>query len=239
MKLVRSLVFVWFSVVVAGMAIADRGADEDAIRKAMAGQPPLSIEPSVAEGWYEVVIGPHVVYMSGDGRYMLQGELIDVQQRVNLTEARRFEAQRAVLDNVGEDKMIVFEPEKKKRTITVFTDIDCGYCRKLHSEIDQYLDEGIEVRYLMYPRAGKDSESYRKAVAVWCAEDRNKALTVAKNNGALEMKTCDNPVDEHMQLATTMGLRGTPLIVTDYGEMLPGYVPAKKLSEVLKQHPVQ
>lgn len=222
---------------VAGLAVADRTADEQAIRKAMVGQSPTSIEPSVVQGWYEVVVGAHVVYMSADGRYMFQGELIDVQKRVSLTEPRRFEAQRMVLGKVSEDKMIVFTPKEKKRTITVFTDIDCGYCRKLHNEIDQYLNEGIEVRYLMYPRAGKNSDSYRKAVAVWCADDRNEALTVAKSNGPLEMQTCDNPVDEHMQLAATLGLRGTPLIVTDYGETLPGYVPAKKLSKHLEQNP--
>jgi hypothetical protein len=137
--------------------------------------------------------------MSADGRYMLQGELVDVQNRVSLTEPRRRQVTRTVIDAVGEDNMIVFKPEKVEHVVTVFTDIDCGYCRKLHNEMDQYLDEGIEVRYMMFPRAGVGSESYKKAVAVWCAEDRNGALTDAKNGKAVEMKSCDNPIDQHME----------------------------------------
>jgi len=131
--------------------------------------------------------------------------------------------------------MIIFKPEKVKHVVTVFTDIDCGYCRKLHGEMDNYLAEGIEVRYMMYPRAGAGSESYKKAVAVWCSDDRNAAMTRSKQGKALDMKTCDNPIDQHMQLVQQLGARGTPFIVLESGDTQPGYVPAKQLAKLLDQ----
>jgi thiol:disulfide interchange protein DsbC len=118
--------------------------------------------------------------------------------------------------------------------VSIFTDIDCGYCRKLHSELDSYLAEGIQVQYLFYPRAGKGSESYNKAVSVWCAKDRNAALTAAKKDQKVEAKTCENPIDEHMAIAADFDVKGTPMIVTDKGTIYPGYLPAKQLLEVLK-----
>jgi thiol:disulfide interchange protein DsbC len=133
--------------------------------------------------------------------------------------------------------MIVFKPKATQHVIYVFTDIDCGYCRKLHSEIDQYLKLGIEVRYLFFPRAGKDSDSYFKAVTVWCAKDRNAALTKAKSGENLARKQCDNPIDEHMALAEAMGANGTPMIVTEKGVIMPGYVPAEQLLKMLEEKP--
>lgn len=211
---------------------ADRSADEAAIRKALGNTGPASIQPSPVAGVYEVIIGPHVLYVSADGRYMFQGDLIDIKARSSLSAPRRREAVREVIDRLGSDSMIVFSPDKPRHHITVFTDIDCAYCRKLHSEIGNYLAKGIEVRYLFYPRAGVGSPSYKKAVAVWCAKDRKQALTDAKANKAIEMKTCDNPVDEHMKLAEALGLRGTPLIVLEDGSIQPGYVPADTLARV-------
>jgi len=232
-KATQTALFVLGLLCFSSYALADRSADQEAIRKALQGLKIDAIEPAPIAGFYEVVVGSQVVYVSGDGRYMLQGDLIDLNTRLSLTEPRRQAAQRALIESVGEDKMIVFKPEKVKHKVTVFTDIECGYCRKLHGEIDQYLDAGIEVRYLMYPRAGVGSSAYKKAVAVWCAEDRNSALTDAKAGKSIEMKTCDNPVDEHMELAMALGLRGTPFIVLESGQVQPGYVPAKQLARLL------
>ncbi|MCU0734872.1 MAG: thioredoxin fold domain-containing protein, partial [Methylotetracoccus sp.] len=125
--------------------------------------------------------------------------------------------------------------EKSKYVAYVFTDIDCGYCRKLHSEIKQYLDAGIEVRYLFYPRAGEGSDSFKKAVTVWCSDNRNQALTKAKKGEALPSKTCDNPISQHMAMGTQFGASGTPMIVTEKGTILPGYIPAPQLTQVLEQ----
>ena len=233
MKATQAALFLTALMLVSTSALADPSADRAAIRKALPGLQIDAIEPAPIAGFYEVVVGSHVVYVSADGRYMLQGDLIDLKTRLSLTEPRRREAQRAAIEAVGEDKMIIFKPEKVKHKVTVFTDIDCGYCRKLHGEMDQYLDAGIEVRYLMYPRAGAGSSAYKKAVAVWCAEDRNSALTDAKAGKSIEMKSCDNPVDEHMELAAALGLRGTPFIVLESGEVQPGYVPAERLARLL------
>ncbi len=222
-------------ILLPGAVFADRKADEAAIRQALGGNRADSIAPTPVAGIYEVLIGPHVVYVSADGRYMFQGELIDIQARNNLTAPRRREAVRGMLAGISKDEMIVFSPDKPRHHVTVFTDIDCAYCRKLHNQIDGYLARGIEVRYMMYPRAGVGSPSYKKAVAVWCARDRKQALTDAKANKAIPMKTCDNPVDRHMKIASRLGLRGTPMIVLEDGSIQPGYVPPKALARLLDQ----
>jgi thiol:disulfide interchange protein DsbC len=133
--------------------------------------------------------------------------------------------------------MVVFPPAgPTKHTVTVFTDIDCGYCRKLHQEIADYNQQGIKVRYLMYPRAGVGSESYNKAVWVWCADDRQDAITRAKRGEEIPHKTCANPVKEQFELGQTLGVRGTPSIILENGQMVPGYVPAAQLAQMLDEN---
>ena len=193
-----------------------------------------SIAETPVPGLYEVMMGPQVLYVSGDGRYMVQGRLVDLVEREDLTEPRQAEARRQAVEAVGEANMVVFAGDKADHTVTVFTDIDCGYCRKLHSQIDEYEDEGIRVRYVFYPRAGVKSESYKEAVSVWCSEDRNKAMTEAKAGRPIEEKTCDNPVQSHMELGELLGISGTPAIVLDNGDLVPGYVPPKRLAAIIK-----
>ena len=186
-------------------------------------------------GLYEFISGSKLYYVSEDGESFIEGSLIDVQNNKDLTAARLGEARIAELDKVGLNNMITFKPKKTKHAIYVFTDIDCGYCRKLHSEIDQYLNAGIEVRYLFFPRAGLGSDSYNKAVAVWCAKDRQAALTKAKQGEGIEMKQCDNPVQAHMKLGEDFGASGTPMIVTEKGTIIPGYVNAISLAQGLEK----
>ncbi len=226
---VLSLVACLFSL----NTFADDVAIKKAINKFMPQEKVDSIKPSEIHGLYEVKVGANIFYVSEEGKYLMQGQIFDTEAKKNLTEARMADVRKASLDKIGIGNMIVFKPEVSKHEISVFTDIDCGYCRKLHSEMDQYLAQGITVRYLFFPRAGKGSESYNKAVSVWCAADRQKALTAAKKNEALEAKNCDNPVDEHMQLGEEFGMSGTPMIVTDKGKLLPGYVPADRLAGIL------
>jgi thiol:disulfide interchange protein DsbC len=159
--------------------------------------------------------------------------LVDIAARTDLTEAKLGGARKQALEKLGQDKMIVFKAKINKYTVSIFTDIDCGYCRKLHSEIDQYLAEGITIQYLFFPRAGKGSDSYSKAVSVWCADDRKAALTAAKKGDTPPAKTCDNPVDQHMELAEEFEVKGTPMIVSAKGTIFPGYLPAKQLAEAL------
>lgn len=214
-------------------------ADEDAIRKSVAQLMPSieidSVKPSEIKGLYEITVGATILYVSEDGKYMLQGHLFDIEKRKDLTEVKLADTRKLAIEKLGEEKTIAFKSKNSKYKAFVFTDIDCGYCRKLHTEMDQYLAEGISVYYLFYPRAGKGSEAYNKAISVWCAKDRNQALTDAKNGKSLETKTCDNPIDEHMQLATEFEVRGTPMIVSEKGTIFPGYVPAKQLAKALSQ----
>jgi thiol:disulfide interchange protein DsbC len=227
------VVFVWLGIA-SFTTLASDATIKSAIEKSMPGAKVGTIRPSEIKGVFEVTIGASIYYVSEDGKYLLQGRLIDLANKVDLTEQKLSSTRKAALEKLGTDKMIVFKPKIGKYKVYVFTDIDCGYCRKLHSEIDQYLAEGIQIQYLFFPRAGKGSDSYHKAVSVWCAKDRNAALTAAKKDGSIENKTCDNPVDEHMQLAAEFDAKGTPLIVTENGNTFPGYLPAKQLLEALQ-----
>jgi thiol:disulfide interchange protein DsbC len=191
------------------------------------------LKPSPIPGLYEMVFGSRIAYVSADGQYMLMGELIDLEGRRNLTAMRRGSLVLKSIDALGEANMIVFGPAKPKRTLTVFTDVDCPYCARLHKEVPKLNQAGVKVRYLLYPRAGKGSETYNRSVAVWCAKDRAQAIAVAKSGGKLEMKTCTNPVDEHVRLGHEVGVEGTPTIVMDDGRVLPGYAPAADLLAAL------
>jgi len=219
------------------VALTTGYADELAIKKTLGEFVPGaridSIAPMEIKSLYEVIADGNIFYVSEDGRYLLQGQVFDSVEKKNITEDKMAGVRKQALDKVGEQNMIVFKPDANKHIVSVFTDIDCGYCRKLHSEIDQYLAQGITVRYLFFPRAGKGSDSYAKAVAVWCSADKQKALTSAKKGETVQAKSCDNPIDRHMQLGEAFGMSGTPMIVTEKGNVLPGYVPAEKLAKIL------
>ncbi|MGZ8164473.1 MAG: DsbC family protein [Methylobacter sp.] len=226
-----------------GLAFSNANADENTVKQAMAKSMPSvkidSVKPSVINGLYEVIVGANIIYVSDNGKYILQGHLIDVEARRDLTEEKLGDTRIQAIEKVGQDNMIVFKPKINKYKVSVFTDIDCGYCQKLHAEIDQYLSEGITVQYLFFPRAGKGSDSYNKAVSVWCSDDRNAALTSAKKGNVPASKSCDNPVDEHMQLGAEFDVKGTPMIVTEKGNIYPGYLPAKQLVEALESEKAQ
>ena len=184
-------------------------------------------------GMYEIEFGAKVFYTTSDGKYLFMGDLVDIGTHTNLTEARRATIRMQLLDEVGEQNMIVMGPANPKRTLTVFTDVDCGYCAKFHLEVPTLNKQGVKVRYLFYPRTGLHSESYKRAVAVWCAADRVKTIGVAKAGGKLDMKTCTNPVEKHYRLGERLDVNGTPTIFLDDGKTIPGYVPAPRLLSML------
>ncbi|WP_457676345.1 bifunctional protein-disulfide isomerase/oxidoreductase DsbC [Thiolapillus sp.] len=231
--------FLCLVLLVAGIAGAAASPDPaiEKIRTALAkrlGNINLdSIEASPVPGLYEVLIGARLYYVSADGRYFIQGKMNDLETGRDLTEEKVSAARKKLVDAVDEKDMIVFGTGKEKHVINVFTDIDCGYCRKLHSQIDQYNREGIEVRYMAYPRAGVNSDSGRKAVAVWCADDRKKAMSDAKQGKPVNGKSCDNPVAEQFALGKVVGVSGTPALVLENGELVPGYVPPTRLKQLL------
>ena len=195
-----------------------------------------NLEKTALPGIYEVEMPPHIFYISNDGKYVLNGDLIDLSADRNLTQEKQGKTRIKKINALGEDSMIIFAPKEVKHTISVFTDIDCGYCRKLHSEIGKYNALGIKVRYLSYPRSGPGSSSFKKAESVWCAKDRKQALTDAKNGKVINSKPCDNPVKKHFITGTQVGVTGTPAIFLENGQMLPGYFPADRLLKVLEQN---
>jgi thiol:disulfide interchange protein DsbC len=195
---------------------------------------PEHIQPSPIDGWYTVRKGAIVAYVSGDGRYLLQGDLIDLESQVNLSEAERNKARVELVAGIPAGQKISFTPDEVKYSITVFTDIDCTYCRKLHSQIDDYMAKGIEINYLLYPRNGPTSQSWVKAENVWCADDRNEALTLAKADQGFETHSCDSSmVGKHYAMGRDIGLTGTPAIVLSDGTLVSGYLPPEPLAERL------
>ena len=223
------------TLLIAGPAGAE--AMTPAVRARLAEQlevAPDEIRPSPVPGLYEVASGADVGYVSVDGRFYIDGDLFDMATRSNLTDQRRVTARAALLKAVPDDQTVVFAPKGYKYTVDVFTDIDCGYCRKLHAEINELNRLGVRVRYLMFPRTGPGGDSWRKAEAVWCSADRRDALTRAKRGEAVTAKACANPVEKQYELGKQLGLRGTPGIITEQGQYIPGYLPAQQLVERLK-----
>ena len=196
------------------------------------------LRDSAVDGFYEVRVGSRVGYISTDGRFLFEGELYDLEQSRNLTESSRAEARIDLLAGVDPGQMIVFSPKNRpvEHTITIFTDIDCGYCRQFHREIDQVNALGIEVHYLFYPRTGPATESWGKAEKVWCAGDRNTALTNAKLGGRVPDLTCtETPVADHYDLGHQVGVTGTPSIYSSGGTHIGGYLPPQQLLDTLNQ----
>lgn len=189
------------------------------------------IDTSGIDGWYKIQKGAIVAYVSADGRYLMQGDMIDLDNSINLTELARNSARLELMDTLDDGEVIAFTPAEIKHTVTIFTDVECGYCRRLHSQIDDYLAKGIEVRYLLYPRNGPASRAWNTSEDVWCASDRRRALTAAKMDREFETQKCDaSAVQQHYILGQEVGLTGTPAIILEDGELIGGYLPADQLA---------
>jgi thiol:disulfide interchange protein DsbC len=215
-------------------AEAPTQAELDALVKRVGQRMPSLVDavavPSPAPGIIELRYEGGVVYASQDGRFLFGGPLFDVEQRRNLTADYEREMRAQLLGQMAESAMIVFEPRGKARfTLTTFTDIDCGYCRKLHQEMSALNGQGIRVRYMMYPRAGVGSDAHRKAVAVWCSTDQRDAMTRAKAGEDPGTADCATPIEAHMDLARKLGLRGTPFSILESGEIINGYLPPERM----------
>lgn len=220
--------------VAAGAADDGEGAVREALSKVIPGAEPDTVRPAQLPGFYEVAFGSELYYVSQDARYLISGDVIDLKQKANLSEQRRGALRLDALAALGEEKMIVYPAKgETKHVVNVFTDIDCGYCRKLHSGMDKMNELGIEVRYLAYPRAGIGSGSYDKAVSVWCADDPKEAMNVAKAGKEPPQAECENPVAEEFKLGQAVGVSGTPALVLEDGTLVPGYVPPERLRAML------
>ena len=194
------------------------------------------IGPAPMPGFREVVAGGQVVYVSDDGKYLFQGGLLDVAKRKDMAESAMAKLRNDVLKTLPMSDRIVYSPAgKPKYTVVVLTDTECGYCRKFHNDLAEYTKRGIEVEYLAFPRAGIGSKDFKDMVSVWCADDRRKALTDAKNGRSVPAKSCPNPVTMQYAAGQRMGLEGTPMLLTTDGQLLGGYLPPDALLERLEK----
>lgn len=219
----------------AGSAAPAKGDPRPELARKIPGTKPDDFRQSPIPGLWELARGADIVYITADGRFALAGDLYEIATDTNVSERRRRDVRLELINSVPESQMVVFSPKDPKYTVTVFTDVDCAYCRKLHSEIAKYNELGIRVRYLFYPRSGPNTESWDKAVAVWCSANRNDAMTRAKRGEDIKSNKCgQTPVEHDYELGQEIGLRGTPAILLANGDMLPGYVPPASLAKRLQ-----
>lgn len=216
-------------------ALAGPAEIKAGLLKARPALPVDSVKVSPLAGMYQVNLkGGHMLYVTEDGKHFIAGDMYAVEANdfVNLSEGERNLQRKALIDAIDETEMVVFSPpaDKLKATVTVFTDVDCGYCRKLHQEVPEMNKLGIAVRYLAYPRAGVDSDSYNKIVSAWCADDPREALTQVKAGQAIPTRSCDNPVARQYELGGEIGVTGTPTLVYENGVVQSGYLPAAMLA---------
>lgn len=183
----------------------------------------------------EITRNGNVGYATADGRYFIRGDLIELSTRANLAEARRRAMRHDELAKLDEKDEIVFSPKNPRYTVTVFTDVDCGFCRHMHGEMAAYNAAGIAIRYVAYPATGPGTESWAKARDVWCAKDRRDALTKAKRDEPIEPAGDCNPasIQQQYELAEKFGIQGTPLLVLEDGRRVDGYQsPAQLLATI-------
>lgn len=233
-RLPRSVAFLSFglTLIFTTAAVAkdpDHSLVEEKIRALVPTAKTVAIADSPVEGLLQVQINSDIVYVTQDAEYLIQGQLMDMDTRTNITDQAKSGIRQGLLAEVKDEDQIVFSPEDAKYSLMVFTDIDCGYCRKLHTQIEEYNKEGIAIHYMAFPRAGIGSESYDKFVSVWCAADQKGAMTLAKNGLDPEPKTCKNPIAEQYELGREIGVTGTPALVTSDGTLIPGYMPPDQL----------
>lgn len=203
------------------------------------GAHPENLRPTAVPGIWELTRGAEVTYVTADGKYMFGGDLYKVASSgamPNLSEARRREVRAHTLESLDESDMIVFGPKDARYTVTVFTDVDCQWCRRLHSQIPDYNRLGVRLRYAAWPRSGPASDSWIRAQVVWCAPDRGDAFSRAQPGQMLKGSVCNaNPVQRQWKLGKDIGVRGTPSLVMPDGEIVNGYMQPKDLLKHLQR----
>ena len=218
-------------------AAAEENADgiiEEKIRTLAPNAKTIAVSETPIDGILQVQINSDIVYVTADGEYLLQGQIMEIDSRTNITDQAKSGIRVGLLAELKADEQITYAPENPKYDLLVFTDIDCGYCRKLHNQMTEYNEEGIAIHYLAFPRAGVGSNSYDKFVSVWCSDDQQSAMTLAKNGSDPEPQKCPNPIADQYELGRELGVTGTPALVTADGTLIPGYMPPAQLRQRLE-----
>ncbi|MEP7185743.1 MAG: DsbC family protein [Rhodanobacter sp.] len=199
-----------------------------------------SIEPAPMPGFYQVIASGQMVYVSADGKYLMHGDVVDLAKHENISDDAWAAFRKKELAKVPASQRIVYAPKHPKYTITVFSDVNCGFCRALHEHIAAFNKEGIAVEYLAWPRegltttAGRPTPTYTEMASVWCASDRKAAFTAAIEGTKPKPATCDNPVKQQFNLGLKLGVSGTPMIIAADGTTLGGYVTPEQLLQALQ-----
>ena len=197
-----------------------------------------SIEVSEFPGIYKVYFGDiQPLYVSENGNFFIYGDMFNLNANgiINLTEKDILEKRKVLMQDINNDELIKFEAKNELFAVTVFTDVDCGYCRKLHDEIATYNEAGITINYAAFPRSGIGTETFSKMVGAWCSNNPKDSITKLKNGKKLKLSFCDSqPVAKHYAIGNKIGVTGTPAIVSSKGELLPGYHSAEDLLSKLK-----
>lgn len=199
------------------------------------GETDISIAESPLPGILQVRLGSDIVYMTEDGRYLVQGRVLDLDTRRDITDQAKSQIRRELVGDIDYDQLISYGGDDSEFDIIVFTDVDCGYCRRLHQQVEEYNDAGIRIRYAAFPRAGVGSDTFRKMTSIWCSDDQQAAMDLAKGGGTPEPVDCDAPISAQYQLGQAVGVTGTPALVTPDGDLIPGYVPPGDLKVRLEQ----
>ncbi|MBE9563149.1 MAG: DsbC family protein [Proteobacteria bacterium] len=196
----------------------------------------IKLSTTPIKGIYEALIGSEVIYLSGDGKFLIMGEIRDLETGKNIADNKLTKLRLKAISSLNVRDMVVFAPDNgTKHVVHIFTDVDCPYCSKIHNEVPALNKAGIEVRYLAFPRAGVGSGTYNDMVSVWCAKDRQQAMTDVKAGKEIKKAECNNPVADQYNLGQSIGISGTPALILSDGELVPGYLPAKKLIGYLEQ----
>ena len=208
---------------------------KDAEERFVKSYPDLKIDSieKINNSFFEILIGEQIFYLTSDLNYLLAGNIIELESGINLTQQKIENFRLSVLKTLDKKDTIIYQPKKIDHIITVFTDVSCPYCKKLHNEIPDLLNNNIEVRYVLFPRNGIDDDAYVDMASLWCSEDKKDLLETAFEGDFIKEEKCENPLAKNLELAYSLRVNGTPMIFTESGKVIPGYVPYKQILNTL------
>lgn len=230
----------WFSLLLLlAFTLPCKGEVPLAVKRVFSQLVPGEIGKNITEaplpGWFQGQVGSRLFYVDSTGEFLLDGQVFNLKTRTNLTAIALNTFRQELLSGVDEASMVLFKAPDERYRVSVFTDVDCGYCRKLHNSMADYHRLGISVQYLAYPRAGMGTPTARIMESAWCADDPVKALTRAKQGKKIKQLECTNPIIDHYRLGNALGVKGTPAILLESGHLVPGFVEAPQLLQMLEQ----
>jgi len=208
---------------------------KDAAERFVKSYPDLKIDSieKINNSFFEILIGEQIFYLTSDLNYLLAGNIIELESGINLTQQKIENFRLSVLKTLDKKDTIIYQPKKIDHIITVFTDVSCPYCKKLHNEIPDLLKNNIEVRYVLFSRNGIDDDAYVDMSSLWCSEDKKDLLETAFEGDFIKEEKCENPLAKNLELAYSLRVNGTPMIFTESGKVIPGYVPYKQILNTL------